>query len=186
MPEAANVSLGGVARARALLDPICDLYDAVFSAPPFLWTDDESTHHREMLTGLLDNPTFEIALAEVDGRVVGFAYGNTLVPTTRWWQGFSTPLPAEFIEEYEGRTFALIDLAVQEEWRGQGVGRQLVDCLLSSRAEQRATLCVQPTAKDAQGFYDRLGWRKVGRKEMPPGAVSPLFDVYVVELGSNR
>lgn len=173
-------------QAARLIDPICALYDAAFSVPPFVWTDDESENHRRMLTGLLDNPTFGVALAEASDSLVGFAYGSTLTPGTRWWQGFQRSLPADFTDERDGRTFALIDLAVHEAWRGQGIGRRLVECLLATRSETRATLCVQPTAKDAQAFYDHLGWNRVGRKDMPPGAVSPQFDVYVVELGNNR
>ncbi len=138
-----------------------------------------------MLRSLLTEPTFGIATAEADGHLVGFAYGYTLPPNTRWWQGFPEPLPAELTHERTGRTFALIDLAVQERWRTQGVGRQLVDTLLGGRCEERATLCVQPTASAAQAFYGRLGWQKVGRKDMPPGAVSPSFDVYLVELGER-
>lgn len=185
MPTPATVTLVTPARAKALLDAICELYDEVFSAAPFRWTDEESGHHRDMLSSLLAEPTFGIVAAEAEGQLVGFAYGYTLPPDTRWWDGFPTPPPPGLTPERAGRTFALIDLAVRQTWRGRGIGRQLVDMLLSGRGEERATLCVQPTATDAQAFYDRLGWRKVGRKGMPPGAVSPTFDVYVVELGDK-
>lgn len=185
MSSPVTIGLASRERANALLDPICDLYDEVFSAPPFRWTDDESEHHRRMLDSLLVEPTFGLVTAEADGQLVGFAYGYTLPPDTRWWEGFQSPLSAELAKEREGRTFALIDLAVQRKWRSQGIGGRLVDALLSVRNEERATLCVQPTATDAQAFYDRLGWQKVGRKDMPADAVSPSFDVYVVELGSK-
>jgi ribosomal protein S18 acetylase RimI-like enzyme len=185
MPRSVRVELSDVAETGRLIDPICDLYDETFSASPFVWTDDESGHHREMLRSLLTEPSFGIATGEVERQLVGFAYGYTLPSTTRWWQGFQQALSAELTEEREGRTFAVIDLAVHERWRTQGVGRQLVDTLLGSRSEERATLCVQPTATAAQAFYDRLGWQKVGRKDMPPHAVSPAFDVYVIELGGK-
>jgi ribosomal protein S18 acetylase RimI-like enzyme len=185
MSSPVTVGLATRERAHELLDPICDLYDEVFSAPPFRWTDDESEHHRRMLASLLVEPTFGLVTAEADGQLVSFAYGYTLPTNTRWWDGFQEPLPVELTQKREGWTFALIDLAVHREWRGQGIGRQLVDVLLSVRSEQRATLCVQPSATDAQAFYDRLGWQKVGRKDMPADAVSPSFDVYVVELGNK-
>lgn len=184
MLHATTVILGTATRAEALLEPICELYDEVFSAPPFLWTDEESKHHRKMLASLITEPSFGIATAETD-TLVGFAYGYALPANTRWWQGFQKPLPDHLTQEWEGRTFALIDLAVREQCRRQGIGRRLVQCLLNSRAEERATLSVQPSAADAQAFYDHLGWHKVGRKEMPPGAVSPLFDVYVRALDTN-
>lgn len=185
MPEVVTITLGGAERAEVLLDSICRLYDEVFSSPPFRWSEEESEHHRELLSKLLTEPTFGIATAEADGRLVGFSYGYTLAPDTRWWQNFQQPLPADVSREWAGRTFALIDLAVETPWRSQGIGRRLVQSLLKDRPEERATLSVQPTAVDAQAFYARLGWHKVGRKDMPPGAVSPLFDIYVVGLGSK-
>jgi ribosomal protein S18 acetylase RimI-like enzyme len=185
MPRSADVLLRSAADAAHLVGSICDLYDETFSAAPFAWTDEESEHHREMLVSMLTEPSFGIATAQAGGALVGFAYGYTLPPTTRWWQGFQQPVAAELTEERDNRTFALIDLAVRERWRAHGIGRRLVDVLLASRHEDRATLCVQPTATAAQAFYHRLGWRRVGRKDMPSGAVSPSFDVYVVELGDK-
>jgi ribosomal protein S18 acetylase RimI-like enzyme len=177
-----QVQVGSRADAARLFEPICKLYDLVFSQPPFRWTDEESQHHREFLSSLMENPTFGIATAEADQQLVGFAYGYQLPPDTRWWQNFLEPVPGDVAREWPGRTFALIDLAVDHAWRGHGLGRKLTGMLLASRDEQRATLSVQPTATDTQAFYVHLGWRGVGRKKMPPGVVSPFFDIYVVDL----
>lgn len=177
------VQLGSRATAEALFDPICNLYDQVFSRPPFRWTDEEAGHHRQLLAKLRNEPSFGIVTAQdSDQRLVGFGYGYMLRPDTGWWQNFLQPLPDELIKEWPGRTFALIDLAVAQQWRGHGLGRQLTETLLASRTEERATLSVQPTATDTQAFYVHLGWRKVGRAKMPPGVVSPFFDIYVIEL----
>jgi ribosomal protein S18 acetylase RimI-like enzyme len=180
MASDVRVQLGSAAAAEALFEPICTLYDRVFSQPPFRWTDEESEHHRELLTKLKDDASFGIVTAEAGEQLVGFGYGFQLRPDTGWWQDFVEPLPAGVADEWPGRTFALIDLAVDEARRGKGLGRQLTDTLLAGRREERATLSVQPTASDAQAFYVHLGWRKVGRKQMPPGIVSPFFDVYVL------
>jgi ribosomal protein S18 acetylase RimI-like enzyme len=177
-----SLALGDGQRAVELLDRICALYDAVFSQPPFRWTDEESAHHRQSLMELSRNPTFGLASAEAGDELVGFAYGVRLPPTTEWWRGFREPLPADLVAEYEGRTFALIDLAVAEAYRGQGLGRRLLDLLLGSRSEERATLCVQPTATETQAIYGHLGWQRVGRKEAAADAVSPLWDVFVLPL----
>lgn len=182
MTITARVHLGTLATAERLFEPICTLYDQVFSQPPFRWTDEESQHHRELLSSLMKEPSFGIATAEAGEQLIGFAYGYRLRPGTQWWQDFLERVPDDTAREWPGRTFALIDLAVDGAWRGQGLGRILTETLLRSRSEQRATLSVQPTATDTQAFYLHLGWRKVGRKQMPPGIVSPFFDVYVVEL----
>jgi ribosomal protein S18 acetylase RimI-like enzyme len=176
------LTLGDGRRAAELLDPICALYDMVFSQPPFRWVDEESVHHRRSLVEVSRNPTFGLAVAAAGGELVGFAYGVRLPPTTGWWRGFQEPVPAELVAEYEGRTFALIDLAVAEAYRGRGLGRRLLDLLLGSRSEERATLCVQPTAIETQAIYEHLGWQRVGRKEAAADEVSPLWDVFVLPL----
>jgi winged helix DNA-binding protein len=105
MLHATTVILGTATRAEALLEPICQLYDEVFSAPPFLWTDEESKHHRKMLASLITEPSFGIATAETDTLV-----GDAL---TIWHQG-------------ENRTFGLtaklypdLDMSIE---RGKAAG----------------------------------------------------------------
>lgn len=68
--------IGGAALARQLFDPICDLYDEVFSVPPFFWRDDESELHRERLLGLLEDPTFGVMAAKpwASGRSGAFMW----------------------------------------------------------------------------------------------------------------
>ena len=172
-------------QAAALLNPICLLYDTVFSQPPFRWTDDESEHHRQSLARLIENPTFSLVTAEATGELVGFAYGLALKPDTPWWSGMIEPLPDELTAEWNGRTFAIIDMAVREDYRKRGIGRTLLVALLASRSEQRATLTVQPVATDTKEFYDHLGWQRVGTTKAPAGAVSPFFDVYLLPLHTN-
>ena len=70
MSQPVSVNLRSASEAERLIDPICDLYDETFSASPFVWTDDESGHHRDMLRSLLTEPSFGIATAEVEkGRL---------------------------------------------------------------------------------------------------------------------
>jgi ribosomal protein S18 acetylase RimI-like enzyme len=184
MPASDGVTLRhcDASQAADLLDPICLLYDTVFSQPPFRWTDEESQHHRQSLARLIMNPTFALVTADAAGELVGFAYGLALKPDTQWWSGMTEPLPDELTAEWNGRTFALIDLAVREDYRKRGIGRALINALLDSRPEQRATLTVQPVATDTKEFYDHLGWQRVGTIQAPTGAVSSFFDVYLLPL----
>jgi ribosomal protein S18 acetylase RimI-like enzyme len=167
-------------QAADLFDAVCCLYDAVFSQPPFRWTDDESEHHRQSLVGLITNPTFGLVTAEAAGELVGFAYGVALTGDTPWWSRMTEPLPDELTAEWTGRTFAVIDLGVRQDHRKRGIGRALLDALLANRPEQRATLTVQPVAADTKAFYDHLGWQRLGTTKAPAGAVSPFFDVYLL------
>src|SRR4051812_9960431 len=104
-----RVEVGGAALARPLLDPICALYDEVFSAPPFFWREDESELHRQRLLRLLDDPTFGIAVAQAGNDLVGFAYGFTVPPDTKRWSNLTVAASPELTAEWPGRTFLLFD-----------------------------------------------------------------------------
>ena len=179
MREDVRVVLGDSGMAGPLTDPICELYDEVFSRAPFFWREDESELHRQRLRGLLDDPTFGIAVAWAGQELIGFAYGFGLAPDTHRWSRLTERLPDEMTAEWPGRTFLLFDFAVRHSYRGLGVGRRLHDVLLGSRSEQRATLTVQPTAVDTQAIYEHWGWRRVGQVEGGPQAAAPMFDTYL-------
>jgi ribosomal protein S18 acetylase RimI-like enzyme len=179
MADPARLDLGSAALARALLDPICALYDEVFSAPPFFWRADESALHRERLLGLLEDPSFGIAVAWVNEELVGFAYGVTVPPDTKRWSRLVEPASVQVTVEWPGRTFLLFDYAVRASYRGRGIGWGLHDRLLGSRPEERATLTVQPTATETKRMYEHWGWRQIGQMEGGPTAAAPMFDVYL-------
>jgi len=163
-----------------LFDAVCELYDAVFSQPPFDWPEGRSEEHRRSLERLRADPTFGMATADVGGELVGFAYGLTLKPDTKWWQGADQPLPDDLTVERAGRTFAVIDLGVRADRRRRGIGRALLSTLLNGRQEERATLAVQPHATGAQAPSARLGWPTAGRLSGAPTAAASILDLSVL------
>ncbi len=173
-----HIALGDAAAAGVLFEPICQLHNEVFSQPPFHWGFEAPQQHRARLERLIASPSFGMATAIVDSVLIGFAYGHQLSVTTKWWHGFLDPVPVELTTEQEGRTFAVIDLAVRQDWRRRGTGQQLLDALLASRAEERATLATEPEALDSQAFYRRLGWKCAGRLVGVAGESAPLYDIY--------
>jgi GNAT superfamily N-acetyltransferase len=173
------IEIGGAELALPLLEPICAVYDEVFSAPPFFWREDESELHRQRLLRLLDDSTFGVAVARASDELVGFAYGFSVPPETKRWAGLLEPVSVQVTSEWPGRTFLLFDYAVLSPRRGQGIGRKLHDALLGSRGEERATLTVQPTAGDTKRIYEHWGWWQVGQVEGGPMAAAPVFDVYL-------
>jgi ribosomal protein S18 acetylase RimI-like enzyme len=179
------VTLGTARTAAQLSDEICALYQAVFSQAPFAWNDQEAAAQRHRLERLSGDPTFGISIAEVQREVIGFAYGVSLRPDTQWWSHATVQLPGELTAEWNMRTFAIIDLAVSERHRRRGIGRALLDALLKSRREERATLTVQPVATNTKEFYEHLGWQKVGSTAAASGAVAPYFDLYLKPLHVN-
>ncbi|WP_280362299.1 GNAT family N-acetyltransferase [Nocardia wallacei] len=180
--EQVTVVAGSAVEARREMDAVCALYDEVFSVPPFVWPEDESVRHRQMLDRLTFDPTFGIAFATTADNLVGFVYGVGLKPDTNWWNGFQQPVPNHVTREWTGRTFAVIDLAVQNDWRRKGIGHRLLNVLLNTRSEERATLAVQPHAADSHAFYAAIGgWQLVGRQDTPD-YVSSQFDIYIADL----
>jgi GNAT superfamily N-acetyltransferase len=174
-----RLDLGGADLARPLLDPICEVYDEVFSEPPSHWHEEESELHRGRLLRLLDDPTFGITVARVGDEMAGFAYGFTIPADTTRWTRLVVPVAEEVAREWPGRTFMLFDFAVRASYRGQGVGRTLHDRLLGRRSEERATLAVEPDTILSKQIYEHWGWHRVGEMMGAPGESSPSFEIYL-------
>ncbi|TVZ06989.1 GNAT family N-acetyltransferase [Trebonia kvetii] len=126
-------------------------------------------------------PGFVLAEARHGGFLVGYGCGTPLRPSTSWWRGLTTPLPAEFTTEHQGRTFALTQLLVRAAWRRQGIATELYRLVMVGRPEERGTLTVPPGAAAAQSAFRAWGWHKVARTqgEDPESAV---LDVLVTSL----
>jgi GNAT superfamily N-acetyltransferase len=119
--------------------------------------------------------------AQVDGQLVGFAFGYDLRPDSTWWEGL-TPVPsADFTSETGDRTVVLAEIEVSRAWQGRGIGHRLHDAFLSDRAEERATLATGPRADEARRRYEGWGWRQLGTV---PGASGDYFDAYILYIRS--
>jgi len=186
MSTRADVSLIPATTALHLFDSIFALYYDTFSKPPYQWPEGEAREYQIRFERLAADPTFGIAVAQIESNLVGFSYGYTLRTNTKWWDGFITPVPETVRAEWEGRTFALIDFAVAEPVRGTGIGRNLHDVLLDSRQEERATLAMEPRAHQARAVYEHWGWQVVGHLEGPTTDFAPEFDIMVHPLRADR
>ncbi|GAA4617351.1 GNAT family N-acetyltransferase [Actinoallomurus liliacearum] len=156
-------------------DEIQEVYAAAF---PGYSLDDQ----RWRVSRQAASPGFDTVAAEASGHLIGFVYGLPLGPKTTWWDGLTPPHEAEFTAEPGTRTFAVIDLAVLPASRGQGLGRTLIDELLGSRSEDRATLATDPAKRATQEMYERWGWRKVGQTPGGSRATQAAYDIYIIAL----
>ena len=90
-----------------------------------------------------ERPFADVILAEVEGQAVGFAF---------FFQNVST---------FQGcRGLFLEDLFVRPEWRGRGIGRQLLGALAETARERRCGLLEWRALtwnKPAIDFYRSLG-----------------------------
>ena len=168
------------AQAAGHEDELRALHAEVYADPPYQRSEDAAGFGRRLRVQRRQ-PGFALAEARHGGYLIGYAAGMPLRPATSWWRHLTTPLAGEITTEHPGRTFALTDLLVRASWRQQGIGRELHDLILASRAEERATLTVLPAATPAQRAFQSWGWQKVARTR-EPGPDATVSDVLITAL----
>lgn len=101
---------------------------------------------RRGLAALLASPTGHVAIArDANACAVGMATAQLVISTAEG-------APSAWVE----------DVVVREDWRGQGLGRALLDAVLAWARGQgavRAQLLADLDNAPALAFYDRLDWR---------------------------
>jgi len=99
---------------------------------------------RRGLALMLENERGCVLVAEAEGRVVGMCTGQLLVSTAEG-----------------GLSLLVEDVVVQEQWRGRGVGRLLIDAISDwARVNKvsRLQLLADRNNIPALDFYRSLGW----------------------------
>jgi L-amino acid N-acyltransferase YncA len=128
-------------------EPICQIYnqgieDRVATLETELRTPDE---RRQWMAAR--GPRHPVLVAEADGRVVGWASLNPF-----------NPRPA-----YDH--VADLSVYIERGWRGQGVGRALLERLVTLAQEigyHKLVLAAFPFNPGGMALYERMGFRTVG------------------------
>lgn len=105
-------------------------------------------HYASFLGSQLDSDTACLVVADVDGRVVGYALATL--------EGFDYPM-------LRGPAAVLHDLIVSPEQRGQGIGRLLLETMLAqlhARGAPRVVLSTAQQNESAQRLFERFGFRR--------------------------
>ena len=166
--------------ALAELSSIEPIYASAYAEPPYNEGPRDVAAFGEGWASRVAQPSFRLVVARREGRPVGFAFGHRLTTTTRWWDGMLDEVDDDVTIEYEGRTFAIIELAVVGALRERGIARALHSYLVSGLTEGRATLLVRPEATAARGAYLSWKYRPVGRVQ--PFTDSPVYDAMIKAL----
>ncbi|WP_405141155.1 GNAT family N-acetyltransferase [Sphaerisporangium sp. NBC_01403] len=114
--------------AEVLNDEYVDAYLQIREEPPYN-SNLNSSRERclERTRRQVDTPGFHLVSArDDDGRLIGWAFGLPFA-AGRWWGGESTPAPEEVLQ---AEKFAVIELNVVKEHRGNGYGRRLLEELV--------------------------------------------------------
>lgn len=130
--------------------------DAVLSMVKALKPDDVSSRKdawEEVFPRLVNSPDHLIVVAEINGKIVGFASATKIIT-------FEVSRP-----------FLTIDMLwVEPEYRYQGVGRVLVSACVDFAQREGCIQVAVISREEAKGFYEKLGMSE-GR-----------FTVFVKEL----
>ena len=109
-------------------------------------SQDLAHSYDEAFAAIEANPHQSLLVAEREGQVIG-CYELTLIP------GLS----------YQGAWKAIIEgVRIASPWRGQGYGHQLLSYAISlarSKGARTLELTTNKQRKDAQRFYDQLGFK---------------------------
>ncbi|MCX5876688.1 MAG: GNAT family N-acetyltransferase [Deltaproteobacteria bacterium] len=125
------------------LDSLVSLLAALFSIEEDFVFDEP--RQRRGLTLMLENERGCVLVAEGQGQVIGMCTGQVTISTAEGG-------PALLVE----------DVVVLEQWRGKGVGRQLLESLEVWAQEQgikRLQLLADRNNGPALDFYEALGWQ---------------------------
>jgi len=132
------------AASEADIPDLVELLGVLFSIEQDFHPD--PVKQRRGLATLLASPMGHIAIARgPDGRAIGMASVQLVISTAEG-------APSAWVE----------DVVVQENWRGQGLGRALLEAVLDwarVRGAVRAQLLADLDNAPALAFYDRLGWQ---------------------------
>jgi ribosomal protein S18 acetylase RimI-like enzyme len=161
------------------LDTVAPLYASAYAEAPYYEGPDDVAEFCEGWPHRVLQPSFRLVVARLDEKPVGFSFGHQLTPTTRWWTGMLDEVDQDLVTEHPGRTFAVIELAVDRTHRHHGIARELHTHLLAGLAEERATLLVRPDATAARSAYLSWSYRPIGRLQPFPGG--PIYDAMMRE-----
>ncbi|HEY1605422.1 MAG TPA: GNAT family N-acetyltransferase [Allosphingosinicella sp.] len=119
--------------------------------------------------GELENPDYQVRLAEMDGIAVGFAKLG----------------PLDLPVAPEGPALELKQLYLLKQWQGQGIARMLMDWLLGEARRRGAGslyLSVWSRNRRARNFYARYGFAFVAPYAFMVGEQADEDEIWMLDL----
>ncbi len=170
--EMIQYSLLTASQTRPLFSQLIDIYQAVFSGPPFHETLPDFLNFSGRLSYHSKKEGFRCAVAwQEPGQPVGFAYGYSGYPGSWFYDLVSTRLPRETVQEYMSDYFEFAELALLPDWQNQGLGGQLHDRLLEGLAQRSACLSTVQVETRALHLYHNRGWKTLLTHIELPGTI---------------
>lgn len=123
-------------------------------------------------------------VAVIDGKVVGsiahYPLSDTVEPLDPDTPDIFVPL-LELEAQAPGTHYTNV-LAVDPNYRGQGIGQGLLDYVLTTETNRDHSLIVENANKTAISLYQKLGFRKVMSRQIVDGGWGASGDEYVLMI----
>lgn len=166
-------SLLNADQTRPLFSQLIDIYQAVFSGPPFHETLPDFLNFAGRLSYHAKKDGFRCAVAwpESGQPVAGFAYGYSGHPGSWFYDLIFPRLPAPVRQEYLSDYFEFAEMALLPDYHDQGWGGQLHDTLLAGLPQQTACLSTVQVETRALQLYRKRGWKPLLTQIDLPGTI---------------
>ncbi len=165
-------------------DRLTALYRAVFAVAPYWEPPEAVAKFADRLRLHAEEDDFRGVLALDGDEVVGVAYGYRGAPGQWWHDVVRRELAPGVAARWLDDTCEIVQIAVQPDAQGNGIGGRLHDVLVASIPTRTAVLTTSQMETAATQLYRSRGWTKLHhRLVFPGGAVA--FSVYGLELSAR-
>lgn len=178
----------GTAPAAELIrrsDQLTALYRDVFSVAPYHEPPEAVASFGDRLRQHAERQDFRAVLALDGERLIGAAYGYRGEPGQWWHDVVRRVLAPEVAARWLADAFEVVQIAVQPDAQGQGVGGGLHDALIAVIPNRTAVLTTSQLESPATSLYRSRGWTKLHHRLVFPGGAVP-FSVYGLALEGAR
>jgi ribosomal protein S18 acetylase RimI-like enzyme len=137
---------------------------------------------REIMQSHLARRDF-VAVAATDDaeQLVGFGYGYRGQPGDWWHDVVARALGKEKSKEWLRDSFEVAELHVEPAWHGRGLGRQILETLLSRATGASVVLSTHDRESAARNLYRSVGFADLLQAFYFPGST----EMYVI-MGLRR
>ncbi|HZR43311.1 MAG TPA: GNAT family N-acetyltransferase [Ktedonobacteraceae bacterium] len=112
---------------------------------------------RSFISRYATYPDFRGQVALVENKVIGMGFGHRSRPGDWWHNRIAALLGTDHPALQDA--WVLVELAVLEVYRGEGIGTALHNTLLQNQPCPRALLSTEVKNTRARRFYERFGWQ---------------------------
>lgn len=143
----------------ALAPALREVYAEAFAQPPYRTPPAAADAWVAALPVHAARPGFRMVVAELAGRLAGFAYGYATSAGQWWHDAIAAALGPHARAAWLDDAFEVVELAVHPAFQGEGVGGAVHDALLDALPHPTAILSTLDADTPAVRLYEKRGWR---------------------------